>query len=134
MKNRYSFVGDTTYALLLYMLYANDEMLRNTTYFVGHNLASCNLLCKKIMPVLSSYSDKERVKYRLRCLKYRMGLKKSFIYAQDHLYFSAPLIDNLKYTVLEDCPNFFTVLTSHVPKEPSFVPSLGAYWYTFVEN
>lgn len=129
MKKSYSFIGDTTYALLLYMLYAKDEMLKNTTYFVGKNLAPCNLPCKKIMPALPSYSDNERIKYRLRCLKYRMGLRKSFIYAQDHLFFSAPLIDNLKYTVLEDCPNFFTVLASHVPKEPSFAPSLGAYWY-----
>lgn len=129
MENRCSFIGDTTYALLMYMLYANDDMLRNTTYYVGMNLSPCELPNKIIMPVLKSFSDKERIKYRLRCLKYRRELKKSFIYAQDHLYFSAPLIDNLKYMVLEDCPNFFTVLTSHVPKEPSFMPSLGAYWY-----
>ena len=129
MKKRFSFVGDTTYSLLLYMLYSNDNMLKNTIYFVGKNLAPCPLPNKIVMPPLASYDDIARLFYRLKCLKYRVKLGKTKIYAQDHLYFSAPLIDNLQYTVLEDCPNFFTVLNSHVPKEPSFEPSLGAYWY-----
>lgn len=58
-------------------------------------------------------------------------LRNTSIFAQDHLYFSAPLIDNLHYNVLEDCPNFFTVLNSRIPKEPPFVPSLGASWQNF---
>ena len=32
MSKKYSFVGDTTYSLLLYLLYSSDEMLHNTTY------------------------------------------------------------------------------------------------------
>lgn len=131
MLKSYSFIGDTTYALLLYMLYGSDDMLKNTTYYIGKNLSSCELQHKIVMPELKSFSDSSRIKYRLNCIKYRHRLRKTIIYAQDHLYFSAPLIDNMKYTVLEDCPNFFTVLTSHVPKEPSFTPSLGAYWYNF---
>ena len=129
MKKQYSFVGDTTYSLLLYMLYGNDDMLRNTTYYVGKNLSPCPLPNKTVMPPLKSYDDAARISYRFKCLKFRAKLRKTNIFAQDHLYFSAPLIDNLRYTVLEDCPNFFTVLNSHVPKEPSFEPSLGAYWY-----
>lgn len=131
MSNKYSFVGDTTYSLLLYLLYSTDEMLHNTTYYVGSNLSPCKLEPKIVMPPLKSYSNSDRIKYRLKCLKYRVSLRKSSIFAQDHLFFSAPLIDNLQYTVLEDCPNFFSVLYSHVPKEPSFTPSLGAYVYNF---
>ena len=131
MSNKYSFVGDTTYSLLLYLLYSSDEMLHNTTYYVGSNLSPCKLEPKIVMPPLKSYSNSDRIKYRLKCLKYRAALRKSNIFAQDHLFFSAPLIDNLQYTVLEDCPNFFSVLYSHVPKEPSFTPSLGAYVYNF---
>jgi len=132
MKNKsYSFVGDTTYSLLLYLLYCSDEMLQNTTFYVGRNLAPCVLPYKVIMPPLADFSDITRLKYRLRCLKYRKKLSKSFIYAQDHLYFSAPLIDNLEYSVLEDCPNFFTAFNNHVEKKFRFTPSIGAYWYNF---
>lgn len=127
----YSFIGDTTYSLMLYLLFSSDDMLHNTTFFVGQNLASCSLNKKIVMPLLKTYSNKSLMQYRIQCLQYRGLLRKTTIFAQDHLYFSAPLIDNLRYNVLEDCPNFFTVLNSRIPKEPPFVPSLGANWQNF---
>ena len=108
-----SFVGDTTYSLLLYMLYAGEEMLTNTTYYVGKNLSPLTLPNKVVMPPIQSYDDKTRSLYRLKCLKYRWALSHSEIFAQDHLFFSSPLIDNLHYTLLEDCPNFFTNFDYH---------------------
>ncbi|MEE1316196.1 MAG: glycosyltransferase family 52 [Prevotella sp.] len=110
---KYSFIGDTTYSLLLYMLYASERMLENTTYYVGDNLAPLNIANKVVMPHLLSYDNKTRILYRLKCLKYRWALSHSKIYAQDHLFFSSPLIDNLPYTLLEDCPNFFTNFDYH---------------------
>lgn len=130
-KNNFVFIGDTTYSLLLYMLYANEDMLANTTFYVGKNLMPCALPNKVVMPELSSVKSASLTRCRIKCLKYRHRLKHSIIFAQDHLYFSPALIDNLKYTVLEDCPNFFTVLHSRVPKQPPFEPSLGAYWQNF---
>lgn len=112
--HQYSLVADTTYALLLYLMYATEEMLSHTTYYVGKNLNSCNLEHKVFLPPITSYTDKGLMQYRFRCLwKYRKALAQSEIYAQDHLYFSAPLIDNLPYILLEDCPRFFTVLDGH---------------------
>lgn len=131
MKMNYSFIGDTTYSLMLYLLYSSDDMLHNTTFFVGQNLALCSLNNKIVMPLLTIYSNMSLTKYRIQCLRYRKMLRNTCIFAQDHLYFSAPLIDNLHYNVLEDCPNFFTVLNSRIPKEPPFVPSLGANWQNF---
>ena len=110
---KYSFIGDTTYSLLLYMLYASEEMLSHTKYYVGRNLASLTLSDKVVMPPMLSFDDKTRFLYRLKCLKYRWALSHSEIYAQDHLFFSSPLIDNLGYTLLEDCPNFFTNFDYH---------------------
>ena len=130
-RNCFSLAADTTYALLFYLLYASDEMIRATTYYVGKNLSSLPLHPKIVLPPIEPYTNKELRKYRWRCLKFRKSLKHSEIFAQDHLYFSAPLIDNLPYTVLEDCPNFFTVLNSH-PDEPSYKDSLRARLYNFL--
>ena len=66
MSNKYSFVGDTTYSLLLYLLYSSDEMLHNTTYYVGSNLSPCKLEPMIVMPPLKSYSNSDRIKYRDR--------------------------------------------------------------------
>lgn len=127
MKN--TFIGDATYALMLYLLYTTDKMINNTTFFVGKNCGECNLPNKLIMPPILPYTDKELIKYRFNCIKYRSQLKHSEIYAQDHVYFAAPLIDNLQYTVLEDCPNFFTIREER--KEITFKPSLSTLWYNF---
>lgn len=129
MKKQNSFIGVTPYALLLYMLYTDEDKLKKTVYFVGKNLQDCNLPAKVNMPDVTPYTTKSLIHYRLKCLKYRFCLMKTNIYAQDHLSFSAPLIDNLKYTELEDCPNYFSVLVSRVPKEPPFVPCIGSYIY-----
>ncbi len=130
-SNNCSFIGDTPYALLIYMLYTNDDMLKHTTYYIGPNLSSYNLEKKVVMPPIEPYTLKELIKYRLKCLKYRRILKKTPIFAQDHLPFSAPLLDNLPYILIEDSPNYFTVLTTRIPKEPPFEPSLGSYWQNF---
>lgn len=127
-KSNCSFIGDTTYSLLLYLLYADEDMLNNTTFYVGKNLTPCVLDKKVIMSKQASEKDSSMLCYRIRCLRYRRRLRHSVIFAQDHLYFSPALIDNLSYTVLEDCPNFFSVLHSRNPKQPPFEPSLGAYW------
>lgn len=110
---KYSFIGDATYTLFLYLLYASEEMLKNTTYYVGNNLALLTLPNKIVMPPLLPSNDKARFLYRLKCLKYRCALSHSKIFAQDHLYFSPSLIDNLPYTLIEDCPNFFTNFDYH---------------------
>lgn len=130
MGTAVSFIGDTTYALLLYLLYATDDMLQKTTYYVGKTLAGFPLSPKVVMSPINPYNNKNLIKYRIRCLKYRFRLKRTAIYAQDHLPFSAPLIDNLPYTVLEDCPNFFTVLDSH-QDESSYRDSFNARRYNF---
>lgn len=126
---KYTFIGDATYALLLFLLYATDEMIRNTTFFVGNNCGTCNLPNKIIMPPIHPYTDKELVKYRIKCLRYRNQLKYSEIYAQDHVFFAAPLIDNLPYTVIEDCPNFFIIREER--KEITFKPCFSSFWYNF---
>lgn len=110
---KYSFIGDTVYSLFLYMLYCSEEILANTTYYVGNNLAPLKLTNKVVMPPMLSDDDKTRFIYRAKCLKYRRRLSLSKIYAQDHLPFSSPLIDNLSYTLLEDCPNFFINFDYH---------------------
>lgn len=106
---RYSFVGDTTYALFLYLSYATYEMIQNTTFYIGDNLKFCNLVNKIVMPPIVEYTTSAQMFYRIKCLKYRRQLSRTSIYAQDHLPFSAPLIDNLRYTLIEDCPNFFSM-------------------------
>ena len=127
MKN--IFIGDATYALMLYLLYASDEMLADTEYFVGSNCGACNLPNKIIMSPISPYTNWELMKYRIRCLKYRYLLKHSEIYAQDHVFFAPALIDNLSYNVIEDCPNFFSIREER--KEITFEPTLAALWYNF---
>lgn len=126
---KYSFIGDATYALMLYLLYSTDDMIRNTTFFVGNNCGACNLPNKIIMPPIQPYTDKELVKYRIKCLKYRNQLQHSEIYAQDHVFFAAPLIDDLSYNVLEDCPNFFIIREER--KEITFKSNLSSLWYNF---
>jgi len=126
---KYIFIGDATYALMLYLLYATDEMLQNTTYFMGKNCGSCSLPNKIVMPPISPYTNKELIKYRLKCLKYRNTLKHSEIYAQDHIFFAPALIDNLSYNVLEDCPNFFIIREER--NEITFKHTLHSLWYNF---
>ncbi len=126
---QYTFIGDATYALMLYLLYASDHVIRNTVFFVGTNCGGCNLPNKIVMPPINNSSNKELVKYRLRCLKFRYKLKQSIIFAQDHLPFSAPLIDNLSYSVLEDCPNFFSIREER--KEITFCPTIRSLWFNF---
>lgn len=126
-SKKYICIVDATYALMLYMLYATDDMLQNTTYFVGATCGACNLPNKIIMPPIQPFTNKELLKYRLKCLKYRRQLKHSQIYAQDHIYFAAPLIDNLPYIVLEDCPNFFVIREER--KEIKFKPTFRSLWY-----
>lgn len=126
---KYTFIGDATYALMLYLLYATDEMIKNTTFFVGNNCGACNLPNKVIMPPIQPYTNRELIKYRIKCLKYRFQLKHSDIYSQDHVFFAAPLIDNLSYIVLEDCPNFFIIREER--KEITFKASLSSFWYNF---
>lgn len=121
LRNKFSLIADTTYALLLYMLYAKDNMLLNTTYYVGTTLSTLPLYPKIVMPPIKHYTDKELIKYRIRCLKYRLQLCRSEIYAQDHLYFSAPLIDNHPYILLEDCPRFFTTLYNTNNKKSLYI-------------
>lgn len=105
-----SFVVDASYPLFLYMLYAPEEMLENTSYYVGKTLSELPLPHKMVMPPFPKYTEWEMFKYRARCFfKYRKVLKRSQIFAQDHLFYSAPLIDNLPYTCVEDCPNFFLI-------------------------
>lgn len=130
-KSKYAFIGDTTYTLLLYMLYAREDMLHLTRFFVGKNLSPCFLPNKVEMPPMEPWTNATLLKYRLQCLKHRHQLRNSEIFAQDHICFAPPLIDNLKYTVLEDCPNFFSVLHSRNPKQPPFAPSLSSYWENF---
>lgn len=126
---KYVFIGDATYALMLYILYATDEMLQNTTFFVGNNCGACNLEKKILMSPISPYTNKELVRYRIKCLKYRKQLKEAEIFAQDHVFFAPALIDNLQYNVVEDCPNFFSIREER--KEITFKPTLGALWYNF---
>lgn len=129
MKRQNSFIGVTPYALLLYMLYTDEDKLAKTVYYVGKHLLDCNLPNKIYMPDVTPYTTRSLIQYRLKCLKYRFSLMRTNIYAQDHLSFSAALIDNLTYTELEDCPNYFSVLASRAPKEPPFIPCLGSYIY-----
>lgn len=126
---RYAFIGDATYALMLYLLYATDEMLQNTTFFVGNNCGACNLEKKIIMSPICPFTNKELIKYRIKCLKYRKQLKEAEIFAQDHVFFAPALIDNLPYNVIEDCPNFFSIREER--KEITFKPTFSALWYNF---
>ena len=105
---RYSFIGDTTYALLLYLLYADENQIQNTTFYIGQNLAPCNLRHKIIMPRVDNFSDTGIFIYRLKNISHCINVGCSKIYAQDHLPFSSALIGNSKYILLEDCPNFFS--------------------------
>ena len=105
---RYSFIGDTTYALLLYLLYADENQIQNTTFYIGQNLAPCNLQHRVIMPRVYNFSEKGILKYRLKNISHCINVGCSKIYAQDHLPFSSALIGNSKYILLEDCPNFFS--------------------------
>lgn len=130
MRKRNSFIGVTPYALLLYLLYTDEDKLENTNYFVGHGLYDCILPNMIKIPEVLPYTVPSLIKARIKFLKYRWKLHNSNIYAQDHLTFSAPLIDNLKYTILEDCPNFFSVLMERMDKS-AFKPCLGNYWLNF---
>lgn len=126
---KYTFIGDATYALMLYLLYATDEMIKDTVYFVGDNCGACNIPNKIIMPRINPYTEKELIKYRINCLKYRRQLLKSEIYAQDHVFFAAPLIDNIPYNVLEDCPNFFNIREER--HEIKFRPTPSSLFYNW---
>lgn len=132
MKKNRSFVGVTPYALLLYLIITDEEDLSKTTYYVGHGLWDCVLPKMVKIPEVLPYTSSNLIKNRiLYFLKYRNNLKKSKIFAQDHLTFSAPLIDNLPYSVLEDCPNFFSVMVSRTPRIPPFVPGIRSFWHNF---
>lgn len=106
---KYTFIGDTPYALFLYLLSSSEEMIKDTIYFVGNTLKEIEVPNKIVMPAIKKNRDIDFILYRLKCLKYRKELSHSLIYAQDHLFFSAPLIDNLPYVLIEDCPNFFSM-------------------------
>lgn len=124
----HTFVGDASYALLLYLLYVPKDVATETQYFVGKNLSPCILPNKVVMPPFQKYTEWQMLKYRVRCWwKYRGMIKATSIFAQDHLPFSAPLIDNLQYICLEDCPNFFSIREQR--GEPPYQDSLRARLY-----
>lgn len=125
---RYSFIGDTTYALLLYLLYADEKRINNTTFYIGNNLSPCNLQNKVVMPKVCDFSETGIFKYRLKNIRHCINICHSKIYAQDHLPFSSALLGSSKYVLLEDCPNFFSNI------DHAFQLKIKATWRMRISN
>lgn len=110
-KNTNVCVVNTAYPLMLYLLYSDEEVINKTLFVVGDNIiGQCEKL-KNVMYVPQNQID-GRVKmiwFRIKCLFGSLINQSSQIFGQDHLPFSAPLIGNHKYTLIEDGPGVFSI-------------------------
>lgn len=105
-------IVDTPYSLALYLLFSNDKDMMNTMFFVGTNMPQSivnNLPNVKCFTKGNKWGYFQMFKFRVKCLKYRRLLCKTKVFAQDHLFFSYGLLDNVNYTLLEDAPSFFRI-------------------------
>ena len=122
-----SCIVDTPYSLALYLLSCNEEEIERTLFFVGDampipivkNLK--DVVCFK-RPNHTSYLN--GFLFRIKCLRFRNLLKKSKVYAQDHLFFSPGLLDNIPYTLIEDAPNFFSIASNFDHFRPFYKDTL----------
>lgn len=106
-KIRYTCVADTVFSLLLYLLYTDDEDGKETFFCVGDSVGS-EVAAR--LPHCFFYhhprSKMELIKLRIKSIKYRKKIRKTQIFAQDHIH-GAMLIGHSKYTLLEDALGFF---------------------------
>ena len=139
MKKRYSYIADTVYSLLLYLLMMDMEQIQETRFFFGGAISRAipTTSDKYLGEVyrIDNYKLRRsnvfvRCFYRFRMwFVYLRKIAGTKIYAQDHLTFSQPLICGAKYTLLEDGPGCYT---NHYlrPFRNSFLRSL-VVWVTW---
>lgn len=103
-------VVNTSYALMLYLVYSDEKTIGHTKFVVGDNIVELTNVFENV-----EYIPDNAVNGRLGHLLLRLkNLLKSNpkdvnIYGQDHLSFSAAVIGNKSYTLIEDGPGVFTI-------------------------
>jgi len=141
------YIGYTVYSLYLYLLYSTEEEINDTFFFFGEGIDT-NIRDKfenKYYFSNTSYDNKNvfsRFIYRIR-LRYQSRKKWPFLtnaqlYAQDHFFFSSPLIANRNYTLIEDAPNVFLRHRSNINRQKkTFLQVVSAakkFYRKFIEN
>ena len=113
MSKKYTCVVDTTYTLSLYLLMQSDEVIKDTVFFVGSAIPES--VSSMLPAVIRMDNRKGTYNTALKLLKSRIEAKikwrfrhKTLMYAQDHLAYSAHIIDKNKYILLEDAPRIYT--------------------------
>jgi len=108
-------IVDTPYSLALYLLFSNDKDMMNTMFFVGTNMPQSivnNLPNVKCFTKGNKWGYFQMFKFRVKCLKYRRLLCKTKVFAQDHLFFSYGLLDNVNYFFIPITNTFIFSLSS----------------------
>lgn len=100
-------IVDTYYALTLYLLYAGNEEIERTHFFVGNTIddGTAQKLphCTKIKRVKST------LLFRIKAAVKWPFIRHTKIYAQDHIRIANGLIGRNKYTLIEDAPGVFAI-------------------------
>ena len=106
-KLKYSCIVDTVFSLLLYLLYTDNEDGKKTFFCVGDSVGSS--IAERLPNCFFLHHPHSRlgvVKLRIKSIYYRIKIRKTQKYAQDHIY-GVMLIGHSKYTLLEDGIGFF---------------------------
>ena len=114
---KYTCVVYNVYALLQYLLYASDEQLKMTYFFLVHPGSFDERMAKRIGNARLLYHKPEESmwKQRLKVLfHFRWWIKHTDIYAQDCHLMASWLIGNSEYTYLEDCPATISMLRPEI--------------------
>jgi len=113
-RYKYCCIVDTSYALLLFLLYIEGNDINNTLFYVGDNI---DREIRNKLPNSYYYSskacdyssNKQRIKFMFIALLHRViYIRTSRIFAQDHISFAPQLIGNRKYVLIEDSAMIFS--------------------------
>ena len=107
-------IVNTSYSLLIYLSNSSIQEIDETFYFFGNGIPSVlqkNFKLRYTFDFNSNQilNNKLVLLFLIKYGKYFIWpfFRKSEIFAQDHLPFSPYLIGYKKYTLIEDCPNFY---------------------------
>ena len=110
------YIGYTVYSLYLYLLYSTEEEIGDTFFFFGEGING-NIRDRFENSHYfnnAMYENKNmfsrfiyRIRLRNQSHKKWPFLKNAQLFAQDHFFFSAALIADRRYTLIEDAPNVF---------------------------
>ncbi len=137
---KYTCIVYNVYALMQYLLYASDEQLKKTFFYLVHPGSFDADMVKRLGAAKWVYyvSDESMWKQRLGILfKYRWRIRRTTIYAQDCHWMASWLIGNSKYIYLEDSPKCISLVRPEVdfikfpPRTKLGIPMVWKYGTVF---